>query len=149
MVFHWILSDSKSPRVSRTLLSIQADLHNAIVWIVSIRPPISNTCSRLSKPLGAVPRAPITIGFTITFIYPVGWGCRIHRLHLCREVRFPLPNECPGYDTKQPDGEVPVMLEFWGTLSTPSLSLLPGPLRPGEVASDRVQIERKCLHMLN
>ena len=25
-----------------------------------------------------------------------------------------LPNECLGYDSKQSDGEVPVMLEFWG-----------------------------------
>ena len=33
----------------------------------------------------------------------VGWGCRIHRLHLCREVKSPL-NKCPGYDTKQSDG---------------------------------------------
>ena len=24
------------------------------------------------------------------------------------------PNECPGYETKQSDGEVPVMLAFWG-----------------------------------
>ena len=24
------------------------------------------------------------------------------------------PNECPRYDTKQSDGEVPVMLELWG-----------------------------------
>ena len=39
---------------------------------------------------------------------PVDWGCRLHRLHLCRGVR-PL-NECPGYDTKQFDGEVLVML---------------------------------------
>ena len=23
-------------------------------------------------------------------------------------------NECPGHDTKQSDGEVPVMLELWG-----------------------------------
>ena len=28
----------------------------------------------------------------------VGWGCRIHRLLLCRRVK-PLPNVCPGYDT--------------------------------------------------
>ena len=35
---------------------------------------------------------------------------RIHLLHLCRIVG-PLPRECPGYD-KQPDGEVPVMLEL-------------------------------------
>ncbi len=39
-----------------------------------------------------------------------------------------LPNECPGYDTKQSDGEVTVMLEFWGIRSIPSLLSLPGPL---------------------
>ena len=44
---------------------------------------------------------------------PVGWGCRIHWLHLCRGVR--PPNECPGYDTKQSDGEVPAMLGPWNT----------------------------------
>ena len=54
--------------------------------------------------------------------------CRIHRLNLGREVRPPTPNECPGYDTKQSDGEVPVRLELWGMQSTPSLPLLPGPL---------------------
>ena len=27
--------------------------------------------------------------------------------------------ECPGYDTKQPDSEIPVMLEHWGMRSTP------------------------------
>ena len=26
--------------------------------------------------------------------YPIGWGCRIYRLHLCRGVR-PPPNKCP------------------------------------------------------
>ena len=49
----------------------------------------------------------------------------------------PPPNECPGYDTKQSDGEVPVMLELWGMLSTPSLPLLPSPFRPGVVTSDK------------
>ena len=33
---------------------------------------------------------------------PVGWGCRIRRLSLCRRVRH--KNEYPGYDTKQSDG---------------------------------------------
>ena len=51
-------------------------------------------------------------------------------------VRSP-PNECPGYDTKQSDGEVPAVLELWGKRSTPSLPSLPGPLWPGVVASDR------------
>ena len=59
---------------------------------------------------------------------PVDWGCRIHRLLLCRGVR-PPPNECLGYDTKQSDGE--------GMRSTPSLTSLPGPLWPGAVALDK------------
>ena len=71
-------------------------------------------------------------------ICPVGWGCRIHPLHLCRGVRPPHPtNKCPGYDAKQSDGEVPAVLELWGMWSTPSLPLLPGPLWPGVVAPDR------------
>ena len=40
MVFHWSVSDSKSPQVSRTLLSIRADLNNAVVWMVSTHPLI-------------------------------------------------------------------------------------------------------------
>ena len=36
VVFHWSLSDSKSPQVSRTLLSIRSDLNNAEIWIVLI-----------------------------------------------------------------------------------------------------------------
>ena len=42
MVFHWSLSDSKSPQVSRTRLRILAVLSNAVVWIVSTCPPTSN-----------------------------------------------------------------------------------------------------------
>ena len=48
------------------------------------------------------------------------------------------PNESPAYDTKQYDGEGPVMLELWGMQSTPSLPSLPGSLWPGVVAPDRV-----------
>ena len=49
----------------------------------------------------------------------------------------PPHNECPVYDYKQFDGEVPVMLELWGMRNNPLLSLLPGPLWPGMVAPDR------------
>ena len=38
------------------------------------------------------------------------------------------PNECPGYGTKQSDGEAPVILELWEMQSTPSFPSLPGPL---------------------
>ena len=67
---------------------------------------------------------------------PVGWGCRRHRLLLCRGIR-PLPNECPSIDTKQFDDEVPAVLELWVMASTPALPSLLGPLLPGLVAPDR------------
>ena len=69
------------------------------------------------------------------FFCPVGWSCRIHRLHLCRGV-IP-PNEYPGYDTKQSDGEVAAVLDLWEIRNTPSLPLLQGPLWPTVVAADR------------
>ena len=50
MVFHWSLSNSESPKVSRTLLSILADLNNAVVWVVSAL-LISNFSSPHPKPL--------------------------------------------------------------------------------------------------
>ena len=40
---------------------------------------------------------------------PVGWGCRIHRLHLCRGVRPP----------PQSDGEVPMILIGKNTEKSP------------------------------
>ena len=41
MAFHWSLSDSTFPQVSSTLLSILADLNNAVVWVFSNRSFIS------------------------------------------------------------------------------------------------------------
>ena len=49
------------------------------------------------------------------------------------------PNDCPRYDTKQSDGESPVIPEILGMQSTPSLPLIPGTLRSGVVAPDRVR----------
>ena len=43
MVSHWILSDNKSPQVSRTLLSILANLSNALVWMIPLVLLFSNT----------------------------------------------------------------------------------------------------------
>ena len=47
-------------------------------------------------------------------------------------------NEWPDYDTKQSDGEVPVMLGLWGMQNTASLLLLSGPFWLGIEAPDRV-----------
>ena len=69
MVFHWSLSDSKSPQVSRTLLSILAVLNNAVVWMVSTRPPTSKSSSPFINPLVTVPNAPITIGIIVTCMF--------------------------------------------------------------------------------
>ena len=68
MVFHWGLSDSKSLQVTRTLLSILADLKTSVVWMVSIRPLISNYSNLFAKLLGTVPSTPITIGIIVTVI---------------------------------------------------------------------------------
>ena len=47
-------------------------------------------------------------------------------------------NEWSEYDTKQSDGEVPVMLELWRKHCTPLFPWLLCPLWPGVVAPDRV-----------
>ena len=41
----------------------------SVVWIVSIRPPISNSSSPLTKPLGTVPSMPIIISITVPLIF--------------------------------------------------------------------------------
>ena len=87
----------------------------------------------------------------LQLICPVGWGSKTHRLFLCRGVR--PSKKYSGYDTKQSDGEVLVMLELWGIRSTSSLPSLRGPLWPGMVALDWVysigQIELNSLLILN
>ena len=69
MVFHCRLSDSKSPQVSRTLLSILAVFNNAVVWMVSTQPPTSKSSRPFNNPLVIVPKAPITIGIIVTFMF--------------------------------------------------------------------------------
>ena len=62
-------SDSKSPQVSRTLLSILAVLNYAVIWMVSTRRPTSKFSSPFSNPLVTVPNAPITIGIIATCMF--------------------------------------------------------------------------------
>ena len=69
MVLHWSLSDSKSPQVSRTRLRILTVLSNAVVWIVTTRPPIFKSSRPFNNPLVIVPNAPITIGTLVTFMF--------------------------------------------------------------------------------
>ena len=69
MVFHWRLCDSKSPQVSRTLLSILAVFSNAVVWMVSTRPPTSESPRPFNNPFVTVSKAQITIGIIVTFMF--------------------------------------------------------------------------------
>ena len=70
MVFHWSLSD-KSGQFFRILLSILADLSNAVIWIVSTSPLISKSFSPFINPSLTVPRAPLTIGIIVTLIFNI------------------------------------------------------------------------------
>ena len=69
MVFQWSLSDSKSPQVSWTLLSILDILNNAVVWMVSTRQPTSKSASPFINPLVTVPNATITIGIIVAGMF--------------------------------------------------------------------------------
>ena len=69
MVFHWSLSDSESPQISKTLLSILADLNNAVAWKVFTHPVISKSSIPCTNPLVTVTRAPITTGIIITSMF--------------------------------------------------------------------------------
>ena len=82
MVFHWSfsflsfgifellsLNDSKSPQVSRTLLSILTDLDNAVVWVVFARPLISKFFNPCISSFVTGPTAPIIIGITVIFMF--------------------------------------------------------------------------------
>ena len=69
MVFHWNLSDSKSPRVTRTRLRILAVLSRVVAWTVSTRPPTSKCSKPFDNPLVIVPKALITIGTIVTFMF--------------------------------------------------------------------------------
>ena len=69
MVSHWILSENKSLQISRTLLSILAVFSNAVAGIVPARLVISKSSSTCTNHLVTVPRAPITIGVIVTFMF--------------------------------------------------------------------------------
>ena len=60
---------SSDLQIFRTLLIILAHLYNAVVWMVSACPPISNSFSPFTNPLGIVPCALITIGITFNIMF--------------------------------------------------------------------------------
>ena len=81
--FHWRLSDSKSRHVSRTLHSILTVLNNAIVWMVSTRPPTYKSSSPFNNPLVTVPKAPFTIGIIVTCMFHSFFNSQARSRYLC------------------------------------------------------------------
>ena len=69
MVFYRSLSDNKLPQVSRTFLSIVADLNNAVILMISNRAIISKFSNPIFifPPWVTVPSTPITIVIIFTF----------------------------------------------------------------------------------
>ena len=70
MVFHWSLGDRKSSQVSGTLLSMLADLNNA-VWISTVHSPISNSSHDLTKSLQILPSASVEICTNVTLVFNI------------------------------------------------------------------------------
>ena len=68
MVSYKSLRHRKSPQISRTLLSILADINDVVVWRVFTCSLISKSSSPCTKPLVTVPSEPIRIGISI-FIF--------------------------------------------------------------------------------
>ena len=81
MVFHQSLSDIKSPKVPRTLLSILTDFNNAVVWMVSTSPLIFKSSSPFINHLVTVARGPIIIGIN-TFLFDSFFNSRVRFRYL-------------------------------------------------------------------
>ena len=48
---------------------VSSSLNNAVVWMVSTRPPTSKSSRPFNNPLVTVTTAPITIGIIVTFVF--------------------------------------------------------------------------------
>ena len=88
----------------------------------------------------------ISLSNSVSPICPVGWGCRIHWLLLCRGVKTPLPSKCPEYDTKQSDDAGALGIVEYPFIAT--ALLWPGVVAPNRVLS-MGQIELNCVLKLN
>ena len=62
------------------------------------------------------------LGYDTKLNSPVGWGCRIHQLNLCRQIR--LLSSTSVFDVTLNY----LIVRLWGMCNTPSLLLLSGPL---------------------
>ena len=89
------------------------------------------------------------MGFNTTIAFFLAlWAGAIEYTDCFSAEGLDSSNECPRYDTKQSNGEVPVL---WGMLDTPLLTSLQGPLWPGvaKPVLSMGRIELNCVLVLN
>ena len=65
--FSLMSEENKSPRISRTLLSILTKFNSAVVWMISILLLISSSSNLFSRLLRTAPTSPTTICITAPF----------------------------------------------------------------------------------
>ena len=93
IVFHWSLSDSKSSQVFRTRIRVLVVLSNAVIWIVFICPPTSKSSRPFNNPLVILPKAPITIGTIVTFMFYSFFNSRARSRYLSFFTFFQIYSE--------------------------------------------------------
>ena len=69
MVSHWCLSDDNSHQVSRSLLSMQADLYNAVVLMISTWRFIFKSSSPCTYHFRILPSSQIIIGINVILMF--------------------------------------------------------------------------------
>ena len=101
---------TKSPQVSRTILSILGVFNNAAVWIVSTPQPTSKSSRPFKNPLVTVLKAPITIGIIVNFMFHSFWG--FFQFSSKIEVLFFLFTFFQFYSVVSPDNKVDNLADF-------------------------------------
>ena len=91
--FTLVLADGLSleferQQVSRTLLSILAVLNNIVAWMVSTAPPTSKSSSPFNNPLMTEPKAQITIGVFVPFMFHNFFNSRARSRYLIIIILF-------------------------------------------------------------
>ena len=81
---------TSSLQVSWTLLSIPANLSNAVVGMVLACVMISKSFSPFINPLGSIPSAPVKIGITVSRSHscPIAFLVLWQGLNTCPSFRF-------------------------------------------------------------
>ena len=114
MVYHRGLSDNKSPKISRTFLSILADFNRAVIWMTSNFPLISNSPNFFSSLLGNIPNTPVTIGTTVIFTFLNFFSSQLRFKYLSRfSLSFMFTQWSAGRITDRLDAHPQVTVLFF------------------------------------